>query len=345
MGGTMSEAGQTDHEVPARPLTVAFSCVTENRPDWLPRVHNLVFSLRTFGGSLAQSPVIVNVVNGAPESFAAPLRALGADVRTVERFDPRTPYANKLRMLEMDDVDCDLVVALDCDVLIVGDLAPHLDRTHVAAKPADIDRLTDDEWQGLFAAFGISAPERTVIESTTGRLMYPYFNSGVLIFPTQHRQALLKSWTELLDGVFDVYRTQPHLVPPAWRFHADQFSLSLALLRDGHPYRSLPPAFNFPTHLKVDPAALDEDLTPLILHYHKSVTPDGFVLRSRHHSVNQLIHAHNAARARHLGVDYRKLPRQPWPTRAKASGVRIARRTISVAHRARRSLAGSSPAS
>ena len=94
-------------------LRVLLSCVSENRPGWYDKVYNLVLSVRSFGGSLADARVVVNFVDGADPEVARTLEGLGAEVRVVERFDARNPYANKLRMLELGkEFDFDVLVAL-----------------------------------------------------------------------------------------------------------------------------------------------------------------------------------------------------------------------------------------
>jgi len=72
-------------------LRVLLSCVSENRPGWYDKVYNLVLSVRSFGGSLADEQVVVNFVDGADPEVARTLEGLGAEVRVVERFDVRNP--------------------------------------------------------------------------------------------------------------------------------------------------------------------------------------------------------------------------------------------------------------
>src|SRR5688500_8990134 len=108
-------------------MKVLFSCVSENGPDWYRRVETRTLSIREFGGALADSDVVINFVNAVDPEFERKLRELGAEVRVVPRFDERSVYANKLRMFELSrEREFDVLLGLDCDVVVVGDLTPVL---------------------------------------------------------------------------------------------------------------------------------------------------------------------------------------------------------------------------
>lgn len=311
-----------ESDAPSTPR-VLFSCVSENAPEWFDRVVNLALSVRTFGGKLADAQIVINFVGGADPEVRRALAKYDAEVRIVDRFDSRTAYANKLRMLEMaDDHEFDLLVALDCDVIIVGDISPHLTPGHVAAKPADRDRLTDQQWDALFGALGVPPAEKSVVATSSGTPMRPYFNSGVVFVPWAHSKPLLVSWSGLLDAILLLLSRQPELVPPQWHIHADQFSLAAALLRDRFPTRPLPLALNFPTHIASRPELVAATGQPLILHYHKDMNKSGFIMRSRVTTVNPLIAQFNAARAQHLGVPDPGLPEVPRRLRARRLAIR-----------------------
>src|SRR3954452_14403605 len=124
----------------ARPAKVLFACVAENRPEWAEKAHGLAFSIRTLGGTLAESPIVVHFVGDPSPELARPLERLGAEIRVVKRLDQRNAFANKLRMLEMDEhADFDVLAALDCDVAVLGDFADRVPTAVIGAKPADYD--------------------------------------------------------------------------------------------------------------------------------------------------------------------------------------------------------------
>jgi hypothetical protein len=294
------------------------SCVSENRPGWYDKVYNLVLSIRSFGGSLAGEQVVVNFVDGAHPEATGPLEGLGAQVRVVDRFDVRNPYANKLRMLELaKDFDFDVLVALDCDAIVVGDFRDHVPADRVAAKPADVDRLTDAEWRRLFEALRVPVPPKSVVATVTGEPMYPYFNSGVLFVPRDRCLDLLRGWSRFSDEVLELFDHQPEVIPKRWQLHSGQYSLACALIDGGFPVQPLPVTLNFPTHLVVHERLLRDQGPPRIIQYHKGIDRDGFLLRDRADLLDSYLDRFNRQRARALGLRYRGLAGLPLSMRAK----------------------------
>jgi hypothetical protein len=303
------------------------SCVSENRPAWYDKVYNLVLSVRTFGGSLAGAAVVVNFVGGADPKVSAELEGLGAEVRVVERFDVRNPYANKLRMLELaKELDFDVLVALDCDTVVAGDFRDLVPADRVGAKPADLDRLTDDEWRRLFGALRVPVPERSVVATVTGEPMYPYFNSGVLSVPRDRCLDLLRGWSHYSDAVLELFDRRPDVIPKRWQLHSGQYALACALIDGGFPVQPLPVTMNFPTHLRVHSPLLAGQGEPLIIQYHKGIDRDGFLLRDRVELLDPYLDSFNRARAAALDLPYQALGRIPLSMRAKRVAWRQLRR-------------------
>lgn len=308
-------------------LRVLLSCVSENRPGWYDKVYNLVLSVRSFGGSLADERVVVNFVDGADPEVARSLEGLGAEVRVVERFDARTPYANKLRMLELaKEREFDVLVALDCDTIVVGDLGDQVPPDRIAAKPADVDRFTDAEWHRLFRGTGVPIPEKTVVASVTGEPMYPYFNSGVVFVPRDRCLDLLRGWSHFASRLLDLFEREPDIIPRRWQFLAEQCSLAFALIDGGFPVQPLPLTLNFPTHVRVHGSLLDGLGEPRIIQYHRGIDRDGFLLKDRGDLLDPYLDRFNRERAAALGLDYRGLGRLPLSMRAKRVAWRQLRR-------------------
>jgi hypothetical protein len=308
-------------------LRVLLSCVSENRPGWYDKVYNLVLSIRAFGGSLAGEQVVVNFVDSADSEVASTLEELGAAVRVVERFDVRNPYANKLRMLELGkDFDFDVLVALDCDAIVAGDFRDQVPSDRVAAKPADVDRLTEAEWRRLFEGLQVPMPEKSVVATVTGEPMYPYFNSGVLFVPRDRCLDLLRGWSHFSDEVLELFDRRPDVIPKRWQLHSGQYSLACALIDGGFPVQPLPVTLNFPTHLVVHDALLAGRGEPRIVQYHKGIDRDGFLLKDRVDLLDPYLDRFNRERSAALGLDYRGLGRVPLSMRAKRVAWRQLRR-------------------
>ena len=109
-------------------IRVLGACVAENHPHFAVRVENLLISWRTMGGRLSDAPFRVHVVDDISDDFRRRVTRLGADVRLVPRLSlDAFNLGNKLRMLEVDEADdFDVLLAIDCDVVLVGDPLEHI---------------------------------------------------------------------------------------------------------------------------------------------------------------------------------------------------------------------------
>jgi hypothetical protein len=289
---------------------VVFSCVAENRPEFGILTHNLVTSIRFFAGTLADAPIVVNFVDDVDPSIASPLAALGAEVRIVERVPGGNPLANKLRMLELSqERDFDVLLALDCDVVVVGDPRPWLDDVAIAAKPADFDRFTNEEWRRVFAALDMPLPDRSLTATATGQAVYPYFNSGVISVPHDLCRPLRDGWTRMFERLSVLLQDRPGLIREPWHWLAEQASLGLAILDEGLQWRVLPTELNFPAHVRAAASVVAGD--PVIVHYHTNRDARGFLLRAASPAIDPWLDAFNRQRAELTGQPYPGLARRP----------------------------------
>jgi hypothetical protein len=286
------------------------ACVAEDRPEFHRRVEMLVGSARELGGSLAASPIVVNMVASADPSFVERVRELDAEVRIVPPCDVSGQrHANKLRMLEDYGEDFDILLALDCDVAIAGDVSQHVDGDAINVVPADIDPLTDRQWRALLAGLGLDAGARSARATATGRAMYPYFNSGVLAVPCGLRAELLAAWRTALADVAQLWQHSPRTMPSAKRFYADQYAL-MAALRRGLPWIAASPALNFATHVPLHGPTVAK-LSPAVLHYHAELDERGFLLRPRCPVAQDAAERINRSHARSRGIPYSGMKTRP----------------------------------
>lgn len=277
---------------------------------------NLAISIRGFGGILSDSPIVVNFVDGVQEEFASVLRALGVEVRVVERVPGSNPLANKLRMLELHaDHEFDVLVMLDCDVVVLGDPSAWIDAKAIGAKAADFDRFTDEEWRWLFAGVGVAEPAKVLTATATGGKTYPYFNSGVLFVPAPLCGMLRDGWMETYDLVSELLAADPTGIREQWQWLAEQASLALAILRRGLPWYALPPELNFPGHVVVHTNA--PPLPPVIVHYHAERDKRGFLMASPTPDLNTWLDDFNRRRAAVTGQPYTGLRRHSLSERLR----------------------------
>jgi len=281
-----------------------FTCLGEDEPLWHERVLNLLLSLRTFGGRQAQAPFVACFVGGVDETARRLLERLEAEVRVVQPVKGLARHANKLRMLEMGSrTDFDVLVALDCDVVITGDVSPWLGTKAIGLKPVDVDPFVASDWRRLHRALGVPDPGELVRATSTGRMTRPYFNSGVITVPRALCDPLSRAWTESLNAVVGALESEPGLLPAHLKFFTDQLALAFALQRSGLPWAELPVQMNFPTHIEVHGACSGAE-EPAVLHYHSHVDDDGFLVRPVAAAADRVADAFNVVLAEFSGSTY-----------------------------------------
>jgi hypothetical protein len=298
-------------------MRILFSLVSEDRPDWHDRVIAVALSIRRFGGSLADAPILANFVESVAPAAERRLAGLDTSVAIVDRFDHRYPYANKLRMLQQAaDRSFDVLVALDCDVLVLGDVRDHMVEDAVRAKVADIDVLRRDEWMRLWRALELQAPAPHFLTTTLRQQTVPYFNSGVMFVPQHLCGDLFEGWSRYLYDVLSLHERDPKAFPAA-RIFTDQVALSCALVGGGLKVDPLPVSLNLPLHVRTHRSFLPDVRPPFIVHVHKNVTVRGFVQSSAYPQVNRLLDRFNLEWAQASGIPYPGLPPRPLARRVK----------------------------
>jgi hypothetical protein len=287
---------------------VGFACVTENRSDWAQKTHNLALSVRTFGGPAASAPIVVNIVDGIGDRFRRLLEPLDVTLRQVERFDDRFPHANKLRMF--DDLEpfanCDVLVALDCDILVADDPAPLISQTHIRAKAEDSTILTEEHWLAVYERFGMEPPAMDCVMTSTGQVTFPWWNSGVVNVPLSLAERLRARWGANVARVGKIHEETPPVLPATWI--TDQMAFVLTLLELGLPFDPFPIWGNTPTCFPVQSHLFDaEPGWPIFVHYHHHIARDGFLRPSGTEVIDERVDAMNRARAGDLGLEYKGL--------------------------------------
>lgn len=294
-------------------MSTLISCVSENSPQWFTKTENLALSVRRLGGRMRAAPMIVNFVGSVAPEYERRLGDLDVETRVVERVKGEHAFANKLRMLDLhEDRDFDVLVALDCDVVVVDDISGNVPRARIGAKPADYDYLTEPEWLRLNHALGLTPAPRALIATSSGERIRPYFNSGVLTVPRALCAALEHHWIAIHADLRRVLAGQPRLLPRHVQLHVDQLALALAISAAELPYAGLPLSMNFPTHVPVRRSVVREDGSsqPMVLHYHGEIDPLGFLRRPLSEAAVSPADRFNRARAEALSLAYCGLSRR-----------------------------------
>lgn len=261
---------------------------------------NLALSLREFGGGMAGAPMVAHVVETVAPEFVREMERLDVECRVVDRMDPRLPTSNKLRMLEIDRDDFDVLVMLDCDVIIHGDLSPELDPTSLRATPGGRTHLNDSAWERLYGRLGLPVPTERCVTAVTGERSYPYWNSGVLFIPRADCRRLRDEWASMIDRVFEVAADDRAIAA----FRKDQIPFACALAAAGIAVRELPLRLNLSIK---DPERAREQPEwgpPFVFHYHHAIDRNGFVGPSTDPDVARHLDEFNRHRAARLELAY-----------------------------------------
>jgi hypothetical protein len=256
-------------------------------------------------------PFVAQFIGDVHPTYVSRLDNLGAEVHVAEPIDDRSAYANKLRMLELaDHRDFDVLLALDCDIVFVGDVSSWISDERFGAKPADYDYASPAEWNLLFSRLGMAHPARTTVATSTGRPMIPYFNSGVMFVPRRICGELRTTWKNSLAEIYACSDAEPSVLP--FPMVADQVALACAIQRSRTPYTLLNIGLNFPTHTAVNRKVLAAVTDIQVLHYHANADPEGLLYRAKCALANPYIDKYNRDRAAWLGIAYHGLRSPPW---------------------------------
>ena len=283
------------------------ACVAENNEEWFTKAYNLVLSIRKMGGSMADCRVVVHFVEGVRPEYRNRIEGLGAEVRVVEPYGSRYRFSNKMRMFDLFEQEgFDALVAIDCDVILTGDISEYFRTDAISIVPAGQDHLSAQQWLDLYAMFDISVPEKTCVMRVTGQRTFPYYNTGVMSIPRELGPRMFESWTRYLERMDRVHELWPNVV------HENQIAFALAIADETLPIRELPVSINLSAGVPPARKFNREVRDPYVVHYHKAIDVRGFVLASSIRRANGAVDAFNRIRAKELGLDYEGLERVPF---------------------------------
>lgn len=201
-----------------RPEDCLICCLGENNPRYHFEIWTLFRTVIKFGGRIAAAKRFALFVGDVDKQIAGALQRLGVTVRVVQPFDRRAPYANKLRMLELNE-PYEVMIAIDCDTVVARDFYDQLSSSHVQAKYAPLNPFPQVKWRILLSRYELPFPESTNI---------PYFNSGVLTIPRQHADDVRAAWGKYVGLLL---KDRP-VLPRFRHYQLDQIALTLALLEE-----------------------------------------------------------------------------------------------------------------
>lgn len=180
-------------------------------------------------------------------------------VPITNQIDENYPIGNKVACLKINS-SAEKIVFLDSDILCLREFSPDTISSFSApfnAKPADLATFTGEMalWQKVYDLFNLPLPKRRVISTTSGKLILPYFNAGVIA--VQNGLNFGQVWEECcqkIDAEPSITNKRPWL---------DQIALPVAVARLNIDYQCLYEHFNYPAHHKPLLNSL-----PFLCHYH-----------------------------------------------------------------------------
>lgn len=280
-------------------MRLMISCQGENDALFAAQILLLFRTIRKFGGKLVNGILVANFVKSVDPIVKQSLQDLGVKVTIVERFNNTNLPSNKIRMLEMDDYDYDVLIALDCDTAVVRDFSSEINPEFFQALPVasnwqtDMGILTVQQWQKFLSYLKWNLSPESF--NTKKRPIFPYFNGGVLSIPKQYVKKLRKTWGENILGLLEysqeLWRTSDDVYQNTYWF--DEIGLSLALEKEKIPFKPLPLTMNFDIHFKdyfkakyrsdirsVPEYEMPDNVFPFILHYHKYYDTNGLIMKT-----------------------------------------------------------------
>lgn len=201
------------------------------------------------------------------------LRRMGCEVRPMQtkgQFSPDYPHGNKL-LACLQERDTDFSGFMDSDVLMIRDnkLANIGKKGHVSASvAASMYWAPQTIWENIYGAFDMEVPqERVMLMRDKRKPMIPYFSSGFVVFPEQHRtkdgQSFPQVWmdtAQTIDAIKDLDNKRPYL---------DQMSLPIAINRAGLKWNELPEEQHFILGGSLRGQPFPEDREIYTVHYRK----------------------------------------------------------------------------
>ncbi len=241
-------------------------------------------SLRAFGGALRDAPIFSCAPRpdrDVSDATKAAFRELGVRHEHVVLNTAYTDYplANKPLASAYAErtLDSDLLVFVDSDMLVVGDLSylllpPECD---ASLRPVDLQGIgVSDEhdaeypyWKSVSEILGIEEPSYVTTTVDKKRIV-SYFNSGMAA--VRRSAGLFSQWAANFEEVM------ARGLAPSDPFYVEQSMFALTVMASGCAVCPLPPGYNYPIHLHDQmPAAdrIDHFRDLQAIHYHTIFKP------------------------------------------------------------------------
>ncbi len=251
----------------------------------------LVYSIRTFGGILADADIYSykprkGNISDSTIDFFKKYDVNYVDIELNSEF-PKYPLANKpLVCAHRESIsDADILIFLDGDTFFMNspDFIKDMKQGELFMRPVDKINVGSDKlflnengyyWKELYQRFGIKKENhKTIFTSVDNTEILEYYNSGMII--SSNNDGLFQNWASNFKKIMDL-----NLMPSKGLFFVEQSVLSATISAMNLQVQFIPKEFNCPLHLLKECQNKDfnvEDISRVgHVHYHKKlVNPRG----------------------------------------------------------------------
>ncbi len=123
-------------------------------------------------------------------------------VAIVNDFEPEYLYGNKLIACSQERNFANMSLFLDTDTFLSENIAFNNigNEYSISIVPAGLETWEKEEvqWQNVYSLFKLELPQRNIMLNN-GKLSYPYYNAGFILFPEKH--IFKHSWLSIADKV------------------------------------------------------------------------------------------------------------------------------------------------
>ena len=283
-----SNAAATD---PSGAAEGQFACVVDEHPRFHLDALRWYAALTALAG-VKPSDLVVHAVGSRSSEVLRFLATQGVTIRSVERFDVRSPHCNKisgaLRLADLPMIG--MAVLCDTDVVVLEDPRRlNLPPGAVAGKLVDAPVPPLDVIHNIFFAAGLNPPSTVPLPwgpddwTVTGNN-----NGGLYMIPGPLLPRVATAWAHWATWLLD--RSE---LLEEWTVYVDQVAMAVALAGENIGSTPLDVRWNTPTH---DPSRIPSDAPePAVVHYHQEVDRRGLIRLSGTASIDRRIAEVNRA--------------------------------------------------
>jgi 2-polyprenyl-3-methyl-5-hydroxy-6-metoxy-1,4-benzoquinol methylase len=260
-----------------------YSFVVDSHGPFAYQGYLLAKSLIEFG-EVRPDQITANLVDGTASVIKNSFKRLGLNVAGIKPF-PEHRYCNKIQQLQnLHQLTNDAVVLLDTDTFVTNPLI-FRDLNTVSGKIVDYPNPPFSILKEIFEAAALTL--KTVPSDLSPELTAQgNFNGGLYLIPTEIVQELHVAWEKWAKWCLSRIS-----MFESWSVHVDQVSFALAVADLNLPTITLPRRYNHPTHH----GQLAADEQPWMIHYHRQMDNQLFLLPTGDPATDKVIEIANAA--------------------------------------------------